>query len=378
MGKKLENFVAAEFLRECWQKKPTVIRQGISNFVSPISADELAGLSLEDEVESRLIIEHGDTPWTLRHGPFDEEVFSTLPESHWTMLVQSVEHWVPEVNALLEYFQFLPRWRLEDIMISYAVDGGNVGPHYDNFDVFLIQAEGKRRWQVGPVYDDSAPVVADTPLHILSEFSSEAEYVMGPGDILYLPPGFGHHGVAEGECMTISIGFRAPSHREILMGFTDYVSDQLGESLRYSDPDQRVLSNTGLIDEHSIQRVQDVLQQYINDKALVAQWFGAFMTEPKHQQEQADDITDWSLILEELEGADLMVSEGSRLAFYKGNCCYAFVDGEKYDLPLNALEWVEVLCKKGALLAAEWSCIEDQRTQQWLLELVQKGGLYFD
>ena len=166
------------------RKKPLLIRQAIPDFSAPISADELAGLSLEEEVESRLILEQGETPWELRHGPFTEEAFRLLPESHWTLLVQAVDHWVPEVHELLEYFRFLPSWRLEDIMISYATDGGNVGPHYDQFDVFLIQAEGKRRWQIGPVYDDQTPMVENTPLHILSGFDVLEDYVLEPGDLL--------------------------------------------------------------------------------------------------------------------------------------------------------------------------------------------------
>jgi 50S ribosomal protein L16 3-hydroxylase len=140
------------FLRDYWQKKSLLIRGAFPHFTSPIDGDELAGLALEEEVESRLILEKGKTPWELRHGPFDEKTFTQLPETHWTLLVQAVDQWVPEVNELLEYFRFIPNWRIDDIMISFAPDQGSVGPHFDYYDVFLLQGLGKRRWKLGLKY----------------------------------------------------------------------------------------------------------------------------------------------------------------------------------------------------------------------------------
>ena len=377
MSKALKNLIPDNFLNEYWQKKPLLIRQAIPDFISPLSADELAGLSLEEEVESRLILEKGETPWELRHGPFTEETFSSLPESHWTLLVQAVDHWVPEVHELLEYFRFLPSWRLEDIMISYATDGGNVGPHYDQFDVFLIQAEGKRRWKIGPLYDDQTPMVENTPLHILSEFNVLEDYVLEPGDMLYLPPGIGHHGVAEGECMTISVGFRAPSHRDILMQFTDFVSDQLSESLRYSDADQQPVSNPGRIDEQAIDRIQAVLRQYTEDRNLIAQWFGSAMTQTKHPQDCEDIIEQWSELISEFSACNLRINEGSRIAFYEDSPSVVFVDGE-YQQCNNKqlLIYAEKLGRTQYLPSEEWTSCRDPESQQWLLALINQGSLY--
>ena len=359
------------------KKKPLLMRQAIPDFISPLSADELAGLSLEEEVESRLILEKGETPWELRHGPFTEETFSSLPESHWTLLVQAVDHWVPEVHELLEYFRFLPSWRLEDIMISYATDGGNVGPHYDQFDVFLIQAEGKRRWQIGPLYDDQTTMIENTPLHILSEFNVLEDYVLEPGDMLYLPPGVGHHGVAEGECMTISVGFRAPSHRDILMQFTDFVSDQLSESLRYSDADQQPVSNPGRIDEQVIDRIQAVLRQYTEDRDLITQWFGSAMTQTKHPQDSEDTIEQWSELISEFSACNLRVNEGSRIAFYEGSSSFVFVDGE-YQQCNNKqlLIYAEKLGRTQYVPPKDWTSCVDPESQKWLLALVNQGSLY--
>ena len=172
LGSSLGKLAPQDFLDKYWQKKSLLIPKAFPDFKSPITADELAGLSLEEEVESRIILEHGNTPWELRQGPFSEDSYSALPDSHWTLLVQAVNHWVPEVQELLKHFNFIPSWRFDDIMISYATDGGSVGPHYDQYDVFLLQAEGKRHWQVGPVYNEQAPTLSGTPLHILSEFES--------------------------------------------------------------------------------------------------------------------------------------------------------------------------------------------------------------
>ena len=166
----LGGITAREFLRDYWQKKPLLIRQAIPDFESPIDADELAGLALEEEVESRLVIEHGERPWELRRGPFAEDEFSKLPEREWTLLVQAVDQFVPEVSELLEHFRFLPSWRIDDVMISFAAPGGGVGPHFDNYDVFLLQGHGKRNWKIGQMCDSESPLLPHADLRILAGF----------------------------------------------------------------------------------------------------------------------------------------------------------------------------------------------------------------
>ena len=378
--RKIKNLLPEDFLLKYWQKKPLLIRQAIPGFETPIAADELAGLALEEEVESRLILEKGSVPWELRHGPFTEDTFRSLPESHWTLLVQAVDHWVPEVHELLEYFRFLPSWRLEDIMISYAADGGNVGPHYDQFDVFLLQAEGKRHWSIGAHYDDQAPTVANTPLHILAEFNPLEDYVLEPGDMLYLPPGVGHHGVAKGECMTISIGFRAPSHREILMQFTDFVADRLSESLRYADGDQKPVQNPGEIDQEAINRVQEILKQYVNDRQLIAQWFGETMTEPKHPQTPAQEhIADWPALRSAYGHLPLRISEGSRIAFIETPTPTVFSDGAAHpcaDIELITL--AKLLSGHHVLTPKQWTHCTNKESQNWLIRLLNSGFLFPD
>lgn len=207
---------AAAFFQRYWQKEPLFMPAAASGLDSP-DADTLAGLALEEEVESRLILGAGTGPWSVRQGPFQEKDFAELGSRDWTLLVQSVDHCLTEASLLLDDFSFLPNWRLEDIMISYAVQGGSVGPHFDRYDVFLIQAAGHRHWQRGDHCDQATPRQATDELDLLADMPVREEWTAGPGDVLYLPPGVAHHGVAlDNDCVTWSVGFRAPDYQTLL------------------------------------------------------------------------------------------------------------------------------------------------------------------
>lgn len=228
---------AARFLSEYWQKKPLLMRQ-VANGLNHPDANTLAGLALEDEVESRLITGHGNGPWNLQHGPFQEQDFDLLPRENWTLLVQSVDCFLTEVSLLLDHFDFLPAWRLEDVMISYAAKGGSVGPHYDRYDVFLIQAQGQRRWKLGGVCDARTPLLPHDQLKLLEHMDVEEEHLLSPGDVLYLPPGVAHWGVAEdSQCITWSVGFRAPSPVDLLARLADQAAEEADDTL-FTDPDR--------------------------------------------------------------------------------------------------------------------------------------------
>lgn len=280
----------ATFLKDYWQQKPLLIRQAFPGFEAPLSADELAGLAQEEAVESRIIIEnsadHKDGHWQLKCGPFSDDDFNALPENHWTLLVQAVDHYVPEVSALLDEFRFIPNWRLDDLMISYAPDGGSVGPHFDYYDVFLLQAEGKRRWQTGQTCNASSPRLTGTQLSILAEFDSEANWVLEPGDMLYLPPQLAHWGVAEGDgCMTYSIGFRAPSHADILGDLSEDIGSRLSNDQRYRDPGLVQAENPGEISIAAVQQIQAILKEHLDNPAALTDWLGRYMTESKYELE---------------------------------------------------------------------------------------------
>ena len=271
-----------EFLQEYWQQKPLLIRQALPGYISPISPDELAGLALEEEVESRLV-EGGSNNWSLRHGPFTEQDFLDLPEQDWTLLVQAVDLWVPQVQQLLERFDFLPPWRLDDVMVSFACPGGSVGPHFDQYDVFLLQVEGRRRWQIGGHCDGNTPLQADCPLRVLESFSSQQEWLLEPGDMLYLPPGMAHWGVAETECLTYSIGFRSPSIADLLGDLAVELMAQ-GYEAHYRDPAMSQALTGREIDPTFVAQAKQQLWQAIDNDDLIGDWFARFMTAPKYPE----------------------------------------------------------------------------------------------
>lgn len=334
-----------EFLRDYWQKKPLLIRNALPNFESPIDGDELAGLALEEDVESRLIREHGKTPWELQHGPFDEELFSQLPESHWTLLVQAVDQWVPEVHELLNHFRFIPNWRVDDIMISYAPDQGSVGPHFDYYDVFLLQGAGKRRWRIGQSCDTHSERIENTPLNILKDFEQKEEWILEPGDMLYIPPGVAHWGIAEGESITYSVGFRAPSHADIMCELSHDTADQLTDDNRFSDPDLNVQKNPGEIGSPAVAQVKKILLDNFTDEKI-ALWFGRYMTERKYVEDDIEheqiDIADWRSALE--DGVQLWRHPAARLAYHQQlSDTFLFADGQAFKC---TLPFAELLCQE--------------------------------
>ena len=267
----------AHFLRDYWQTKPLLIQQGLPDFDCPVSGDDLAGLAGESSVESRLILRDSDT-WQLHQGPFQAEDFSNLSSTGWSLLVQRVDHWIPEVADLIAHFDFLPRWRIDDIMISYATDGGGVGPHFDNYDVFLIQGSGRREWRLGQHCDAATALRPSTDLKLLADFQESSRHVLEAGDILYVPPGTAHWGTALGDdCITLSVGFRAPSSAEILSRWADEVIAGLDESQRYRDQPATLTLGHSLSDAH-VAALRDLLQAKLDDDSLIKS-FGELITE---------------------------------------------------------------------------------------------------
>ncbi|HWV09880.1 MAG TPA: cupin domain-containing protein [Pseudomonas sp.] len=376
----LGGLTAREFLRDYWQKKPLLVRQAIPDFESPISPDELAGLALEEEVESRLVIEHGATPWELRRGPFAEDAFADLPERDWTLLVQAVDQFVPDVAELLEQFKFLPKWRIDDVMISFAAPGGGVGPHYDNYDVFLLQAHGKRRWQVGQMCNSDSPLLQHADLKILADFEQTDEWVLEPGDMLYLPPLLAHCGTAEDDCMTYSVGFRAPSAAEVLTHFTDFLGQFLPEEERYSDADAQPASDPTQIQRDALDRLKALLNEHMGDERLLMTWFGQFMTEPKYPELIAGIDIDEATFLETLEDGAVMVRNPSaRMAWSEvGEDLVLFASGQSRLLSESLRELLKLVCSADALHVENlgpWLADDEARNLLW--ELVKQGSLEF-
>ncbi|MGA4473947.1 cupin domain-containing protein [Ectopseudomonas chengduensis] len=376
----LGGLTAREFLRDYWQKKPLLVRQAIPDFESPISPDELAGLALEEEVESRLVIEHGERPWELQRGPFNEDTFQDLPERDWTLLVQAVDQFVPEVAELLEDFKFLPKWRIDDLMISFAAPGGGVGPHFDNYDVFLLQAHGHRRWQVGQMCDSDSPLLPHADLKILAQFEPTDEWVLAPGDMLYLPPCLAHCGTAEDDCMTYSVGFRAPSAAEVLTHFTDFLGQFLPDEERYSDADIQPSEDPNQIQRDALERLKALLNEHMSDERLLMTWFGQFMTEPKYPELVAGIEIEEEDFLGALEdGAILIRNPSARMAWSEvGEDLVLFASGQSRLVSARLRELLKLICSADALHVENlgaWLADDEGRTLLW--ELVKQGSLGF-
>ncbi len=284
----------AEFMRKYWQKKPCIIRNAISNFKPLLSRQELFALSQNQDVESRLIVSNGDK-WSLAHGPMTAKQIPSIKKPNWTLLVQGVDLHDSAVNELKNRFRFAPDARLDDLMISYATDGGGVGPHFDSYDVFLLQAHGTRRWRIGKQKDGT--LQANVPLRILSNFKPELTFDLEPGDMLYLPPRYAHDGVAIGECMTYSIGFKVPKQvdlgRELLLRYADAVDEEnlpddeltmpvkLKPEVLYRDADQEATPNPAQIPTALLEFAQQAITKAMADPDALARHLGEHLSEPK-------------------------------------------------------------------------------------------------
>ena len=376
----LGGLTAREFLRDYWQKKPLLVRQAFTDFESPIDPDELAGLALEEEVESRLILEHGERPWELRRGPFEEDTFANLPERDWTLLVQAVDQFVPEVAELLEHFRFLPSWRIDDVMISFAAPGGSVGPHFDNYDVFLLQGHGQRNWKVGQVCDSETPLLEHADLRILADFQQSDEWTLEPGDMLYLPPRLAHYGVAVDDCLTYSVGFRAPSAAEVLTHFTDFLSQFLPDEERYSDADAVPASDPHQIQHDALDRLKALLTEHMGDERLLLTWFGQFMTEPRYpEQVTGEELSDEELLDSLEQGAILIRNPSARMAWSEvDDNLLLFASGQSRLLSGHLRDLLKLICAADALHVENlgpW--LEDEEALTLVCQLVKQGSLGF-
>ena len=323
------------FLREYWQKNPLLIKNAYPGFHSPLDGDELAGLSLESWPASRLVQEkqrnNSHSQWSTQHGPFTEKSFARLPSSHWTLLVQQVDQCLTEVEALKNSIDFIPQWRCEDVMVSYAADQGSVGPHFDYYDVFLVQGHGQRLWQLGQHCTSSTPLLDNCDMRILKQFEAQQEYLVEAGDVLYIPPGVAHWGIAQGECLTYSIGFRAPSHAEILLDFSAEIAAELSEDLRYQDPENAVLGkNQAEIHDQTISSLSEIIQRYMGDKNRLAKWFGKYMTQQISDEESTPSCAPGIIM-----GATYRLEQHCRSAYMLNEHqakAMLFVNGQTYTL----------------------------------------------
>ncbi len=386
----------ARFLREYWQKQPLLIRGAFPQMRAPLSPEDLAGLACEEFALARLVIKddpeastssrpgngRGPVPgtdtncWTVRDGPFAEADFAELPESHWTLLVQDVDKWDADVAALREHFTFLPSWRIDDVMVSYAADGGSVGAHIDQYDVFLLQGMGRRHWAIST--DPAAPMDfrEDVELRLLREFVPTHEWILEPGDVLYLPPGVPHHGVADGNCMTFSVGMRAPSKAELTTDLADHLASRWSDADRYTDVDLKTARHAGEIDAATLARLRTILPVGGSlDDTTLCDWFGRFITRYRCAYTAAPRTRAMSeaQFRQRLNRVTRILRNPlSRFAWAKaGRATHLYVAGEMHACSQRL---ATTLCSAGPhpmTLDEDWSQVD----RALLLELVNTGHL---
>lgn len=338
----LGGLTPAQFMRRHWQKKPLLVRQAIPQFAPPVLRSELFALAAQEGVESRLV-QLAKGAWKLRHGPFQRRALPALQQPDWTLLVQGVDLHNDAVHALMQQFRFVPEARLDDLMISYASDGGGVGPHFDSYDVFLLQAHGTRRWRIGRQKD--LTLREGIPLKVLAQFEPEEEYLLEPGDMLYLPPRYAHDGIAGGECMTYSIGFRAPGRGELagelLQRLAEDAMDAAGNAL-YRDAKQAAVANSGEIPDELGDFARSALEDALGDPLALRRVLGEYFTEPKgHVSFEATEVT-------AMDGA-LTLDRRTRMMY---DTQHLFVNGESFLASGRDAQLMRTLADTRALDAA--------------------------
>ena len=359
----------AQFMKRYWHKKPLLIRQAIPDMQAFLSRGALFDLAARDDVQSRLVIQQAASakqPWRLRYGPFARRGIPPFKQPGWTLLVQSVDLIDARMQGLREQFRFVPDARLDDVMVSYASNGGGVGPHFDSYDVFLLQALGQRRWRIGRQKD--LALQEDMPLKILADFQPEQEFVLEPGDMLYLPPRYAHDGVAQGECMTYSIGFRAPDQVELAQALLQGMAEQLAESLppkRYRDPGQPASDCPAQIPLELQAFAQDALNKALRDPDMLTRTLGEHLSEPAatvwfQPQESACSLQH-----------GVCLDRGTRMLY---DARHVFINGESFEASGRDAQLVRQLADLHFLDAPACAHLSP-RAAQLLLQWLDSGWL---
>ncbi len=399
----LGNITPEQFLAEYWQQKPLVVRGAFADLEVPFTPEELAGLAVDTDAPSRIIVEHGlapeNTPWQAKHSPFTDDDFTSLPDTHWTFLINDLERYVPELGNLIEPFRFIPDWRIDDLMVSYAADQGSVGPHRDDYDVFLIQGMGKRRWKIITRENYPRATIPDISLSILAEFEADQEWLLEPGDMLYLPPNMPHYGIAEGECMTFSVGFRAPSKQELIQGWIESFTDQPEFKQRFIDKGRKIQTSPGEMSQTDLQTLSRMITDSIQSQQQhLSIWLGKYLTETRGEM-QTDVLqsqhtfqlnTDYEreswLRFSYIENFDSIDSLNSlnnntdtdaRTKSAQNATIHFFADGKHIELPITMKKTLQMLCSDYFYTADSLiDIMQHQPFKMFFEQLISEGGLY--
>ncbi|BAJ01915.1 cupin domain-containing protein [Shewanella violacea] len=351
MNLQLGELTAETFLRDYWQKKPLVIRQGFNNFEDLLTPEEMAGLACDELVESRRIYKN-QGQWQAEFGPFDS--YEDLGETDWTLVVQALNHWLPDAEQLIQCFDFIPRWRFDDVMVSYATPGGGVGPHIDLYDVFICQGSGRRRWRVG----DRGPhkeFAAHPALLHTEAFDAIIDVELLPGDILYLPPGFPHEGVALEASMSFSVGYRTASAKDMVSALADHLIDNELACEQIADPDRPLATQSGKISDADLSRIKAQLLATLDDQ-LISEFSGRYLTQSKCELDLVDEALGFeaSDIVELLNDQVLTRLGGLRCLYFEHSVGQGifYLNGEQIVMPASLMASIPILCDHHNLSAA--------------------------
>lgn len=363
-----------EFLAKYWQKKPVVIKQGFKNFVDPILPDELAGLAMEEEVESRLVYKK-DEKWQAEFGPFEQ--YEHLGDKDWSLVVQALDNFSEEAAELIEPFRFLPHWRLDDLMASFATAGGSVGPHVDNYDVFICQGSGKRHWRVGDNTKQNEVIAHEALLHV-EAFEAIIDVELEPGDIIYIPPGFPHEGIALEPSMSFSVGFRANSTVSLLSALADHLIDnELGTEL-LADADRQATTHSGEITNNDYDSIKNQLNNLLENEQVFKNFVGKFLTNAKHELDLmpseepfAPDEVSQLLTIHSIKRL------GGLRAFYfedTVNDGIFYLNGEQKNVANEIVPVIKLLCDQSIVTTDELApWYDNQQFLSLMCELLDQG-----
>lgn len=370
-----------KFLNEYWQKKPLLIKQALPNFQGSIDANELAGLAMEQEIESRIISQDSDKNWQVEHGPFED--FSQFGEDNWTLLVQAVNNWSKETDELINLFNFIPRWRIDDVMVSFSTPNGGVGAHLDQYDVFILQGEGKRRWQVGAPDPSLVDLLPHPDLKQISEFVPVIDEITEAGDLLYIPPNHPHNGISIENSLNFSIGFQAPSKQDLWSGFADrLIDDNLGEE-RFGDPSRTPTSSPQLLASGDISDIKTFMASQLQDDKFFNQFIGKYLTQSHHTLElliPVEPFTEEQVIgFTDDDSIQFMPVSGIKSLIINEPEQLLFINGDAFQLSENTMKLAKQLTRSSPLtMIKAKSFVSCLKNTQLLTKVLNKGYWYID
>tara|TARA_Y100001956_G_scaffold82726_1_gene105000 strand:+ start:1361 stop:2488 length:1128 start_codon:yes stop_codon:yes gene_type:complete len=365
------------FLTEFWHKKPTIIKQGFKDFIDPITPEELAGLTMEEEIDSRFVSNHNGH-WKAQHGPLPESLFSQLNESHWQLIVQACNHWHLGAAELIEPFKQLPQWLFDDLMVCYSAPEGGVGPHIDQYDVFIIQGSGKRRWRVGALDKGQYQESVQGALRQIEGFDAIIDEILEPGDVLYIPPGFPHEGNTLEPSMSYSMGFRSPKEQELLSHFADYILANEKGDVHLHNPAMKTQANNGEILSSDLALLTQMLKSALESQQDVETFLATSLSQSRHQLDivEPDETYSPEEVYSHLDAqGNVVKTSGLRALYHSNDGQHVFINGERFQI--SDAKFASLLCDNAYINQTSYP-IQSDSWISLLTDLINRGYWYLD